>query len=239
MIRPQLFTAKLADKVVLNEKFQQLYFELTQPSSMVFEAGQYISLSLPDGQERRSYSICSAPDKTHGFEVLVDIAPQGKGVQYLQSLQFGQEISFLAPLGLFVVPEIFPTLPNQPLVFIANGSGIAPFRSIVLDQLQQKQNQNKITLYWGVRHEEELCWLDEFEDLMASYPNFQLHLVISQAHPEWSLCRGRVTDCLLVHELPEYADYFLCGSAHMIDDMLELLRQKEIPKAKLHREKFF
>lgn len=238
-IRPQIFSAKLADKTILNGKFQQLYFELLQPNTIAFQAGQYISLSLPNTQERRSYSICSEPSKNHGFEVLLDITPQGKGTLYLQNLEFGQEINFLAPLGLFMVPEQLPTLPNQPLIFVANGSGVAPYRSMLLDQLEQKQNHNKIILHWGLRHEEELFWLEEFEELMKTYPNFRFHPVISQAKPEWSLCRGRVTDCLNVHDLLEYADYFLCGSSQMIDDMVQLLNQKEIPKHKIHREKFF
>jgi NAD(P)H-flavin reductase len=239
MIRPQPFTAKLSDKIILNDKFQHLYFELEQPNVMEFEAGQYISLALPGTSERRSYSLCSAPEKNHGFELMIDISPHGKGVQYLESLQFGQEISFLAPLGIFVVPPELSSLPNQPLTFIASGSGIAPFRGMLLDQLQQKNNKNTITLYWGIRHEEELFWLDEFEDLMVTHSQFKFHPVISQAKPEWPLCRGRVTDCLSVHQLPENADYFLCGSSQMILDMVQLLDQKGIPKQKVHREKFF
>lgn len=238
-VRPQVFTAKLSDRVILNEKFHHYYFELEQPSHIEFKAGQYISLSLPDGQERRSYSICSAPDKDHGFEVLLDIAPQGKATKYLENITFGQEISFLAPLGLFVVPEELTTLPNQPLVFIATGSGIAPYRGLLLDQLQQKNNRNQMTLYWGMRHEDQLIWLDEFEDLMVSYPNFKFHPVISQAKPEWPLCRGRVNNCISAHPQLEFADYFLCGSSQMIDDMVQLLSQMGVPKAKIHREKFF
>ncbi len=238
MIRPQIFTAKLADRIDLNPRFHHFYLELVhQPDVIEFEAGQYISLSLPDGsQERRSYSICSAPEKNHGFEMLIDYKPQGKGTKYLENLQFGEEIQFLAPMGLFTIST---EVASNTLVLIANGSGIAPYRAMLQDQLQQKHNKNSITLYWGVRHEDELFWLDEFEELMDAFPNFQFHPVVSQAGDVWSLCRGRVTDCLSVHQLPENAEYFLCGSNPMIESVLKIFEQKAIPKEKIHREKFY
>lgn len=242
MIRPQHFTAKLADKIILNEKFIQLFFELVEPNLLTFSAGQYASIALPADAvtgvigERRSYSISSAPEKNHGFELLVDISPKGKGTTYLDSLQFGDEIRFLAPLGLFSVAEDAQT---KPLVLIATGSGIAPFMSIVLDELQQKLNKNQITLYWGLRHVEELFWEDEFEELATDFPNFHFHPVISQAVPEWPLCRGRVTDCLSVHELPAEANYYLCGSTSMIKDVIELLIKKRISETQIHHEKFY
>ncbi len=235
MIKPQNFTAKLADKVELNSKYVQLNFELILPNHMEFVAGQYISLSIANSLERRSYSIYSSPDNTHGFEVLLDITPQGIGSRYLNGLQFGQEVQFLSPLGFFTVPDGI----QNPLVFVATGSGVAPMRSMILDQLQNKKNTQKIVLHWGLRHEEELFWEDEIEDLIADFPNFQFHPVISQAKGPWPLCRGRVTDCLLGHELLPNAHYFLCGGTAMVDDVQTILKEKNIPKENIHREKFY
>src|SRR5258708_37166075 len=88
--KPQQFTAKLADKTTLNNKYVQLSFELAQPHRLEFSAGQYISIAVPGtGGERRSYSICSTPENDHGFEILLDLTPMGKGTQYLNGLQVG------------------------------------------------------------------------------------------------------------------------------------------------------
>lgn len=233
---PKQYIAKLADKHVLNSKYTQLFFELAQPHLMEFSAGQYASVALPEGGYRRSYSLCSTPETTHGFEFLLDLAPNGIGVQYLNSLQFGQEMSLLAPLGFFTVSEVAKT---SPLVLLATGSGIAPFRSMLLDQLQLQHNQQPIFLYWGLRYVEELFWQDEFEELATTFPNFHFHPVISRAIPEWPLCRGRVTDCLLVHELPPDAHYFLCGNTNMIQDVMAMLTQKGITEERIHHEKFY
>jgi|SRR5579859_1056941 len=239
MTRPQQLTAKLSDKTVLNEKFTQFSFELAQPHRLEFSAGQYISLALPNEKgERRSYSICSSPENDHGFEILLDITPMGKATQYLNNLKFGEEIQFLAPLGLFTIsPEL--EKKQQPLIFVATGSGIAPYRSMLADQLQQKRNGAKIILYWGLRYVQELFWEEEFEEMETAFPNFQFHPTISQPVPEWTLCRGRVTNCLSVHQQPTDADYFLCGSSAMIDDVIKLLHEKNVPKEKIHRELFY
>jgi ferredoxin-NADP reductase len=236
MTPPQLFTAKLSDTRVHNPKFTHYFFELLEPNEFHFEAGQYVSLQVAERGDRRSYSVCSSPVLTHKFELLVDITPGGLGSQYMQSLQFGAEVKMLGPLGTF-------TVSNDPaeteLVFIATGSGITPFRGMLLDQLQTKQDTRPITLYWGLRHEHEMFWQDEFMELSAQFPNFKFHPVISQPSNEWPLCRGRVTNCLSVHDIPSTGGYYLCGNAAMIKDTTALLAERGITPEHIHFEKFY
>lgn len=233
---PQQFTAKLSDKKVLNRKFIQYRFELVEPHSFAFVAGQYISFPVSEKGERRSYSICSTPALDHGFEVLVDVTPNGLGVKFFERLQFGDEIKALGPLGRFVIQDD-PT--EKGLVCIATGSGIAPFRGVIMDLLHDKKDTRDITLYWGLRHVEDLTWQDEFQTLAESFPNFHFHPVLSQAPQEWPLCRGRVTDCLNVHALPAEAGYYLCGNAMMIQDVKANLEQKGVALQNIHHEKFY
>ena len=254
-------TAKLADKIVFNEKFAQYRFELESPHAMEFRAGQYISIVVAENGDRRSYSLCSNPDSTHTFELLIDHSPQGVGSQFLNNLQFGQTIQLMGPMGRFVVAPAAPAVTTElttdstetpvesaatalpaaedAIVLVATGSGIAPMRSIVLDLLQDRHDARPIMLYWGLRHVAELFWQNEFQDLVEGFANFSFHPVISQAVDEWPLCRGRVTDCLNIHTLPENAGYYLCGSAAMIADTNQLLLDKGIAKERIHFEKFY
>lgn len=236
MTPPQQYTSRLEEKKVLNDKFIQYSFELLQPHRLNFEAGQYLSLKVSDQGERRSYSICSTPDIKHGLELIVDISPGGIGSKYLSNLEFGDQISFLAPMGRFVIPE---NITDQTMMFVATGSGIAPFRSMILDQLQAKRSSKKMVLHWGVRYVEDLIWLDEFEDLAESFPNFSFHPVISKPVKKWTLCSGRVTDCLSIHQFVKGAAYFLCGNASMISDVSEFLTQKGVGPDRVYQEKFY
>lgn len=236
MFKPQQFKAKLADKQVFNDKYSQYNFTLVAPHQMEFDPGQYVSIVVDEHGDRRSYSIASKPENKDGFELLVDHTPQGSGTKLLQNLEFGAEINVMGPLGRFTFNKDEAV---DELVFVATGSGIAPFRSMILSMLQEGTEKRNITLYWGMRHVEELFWQNDFQDLAESFSNFHFHPVISQAIEEWPLCRGRVTDCLRIHEIPVNGGYYLCGNAHMIQDVTALLEEKGVPNEHVHFEKFF
>jgi NAD(P)H-flavin reductase len=213
-------------------------FELVEPHEISFVAGQYVSVKVSDAGERRSYSIVSSPDIKHGFELALDISPGGIGSRYFQGLQFGQEIQALGPMGRFVIEDAAPEV-EPALVFIATGSGIAPFRSMLLDMLQVRHDTRPMILYWGLRHEAELFWELEFQNLSRDFPNFSFHPVISQGTSEWTLCKGRVTDCLNTHGVIQPAGYYLCGSQPMIEGTSAQLQQAGIDQSCIHHEKFY
>jgi NAD(P)H-flavin reductase len=233
---PQRCQVQLVEKIEHNAKFIQYYFEYQQPATAEFDAGQYASLQVSERGDRRSYSICSTPDKTHGFELLVDISPGGVGSQFLSKLEYGQTVHALVPLGVF-------TLSHDPseeaLVFVATGSGIAPFRSMIQHLLQTEHSTIPIYLHWGMRFADDLFWLEEWQQLADAFPNFHFHPVISKPDPNWTLCQGRVTDCLSVHEMPVNAGYYLCGNKPMIVDTMALLQTKGVTPEHIHHEKFY
>jgi ferredoxin-NADP reductase len=232
---PALYTARLEDKVTLTPRFIQYMFELKNPLQMPFEAGQYVSIKVADRGDRRSYSICSSPNIQHGFELMVDLKPNGVGVQYLEGLQFGAEISLLGPLGRFVVT---PTQTETALYFIATGSGIAPFRSMILDLLE-KQDKRPIVLYWGLRQEQDMFWQLEFQELSKNYPHFSFQIILSQPQPEWPLNKGRVTDLVAALEKPVTAGYYLCGNGKMVTDVTAQLAAAGVDPTHIHSELFY
>lgn len=233
---PQKCVAKLANKIQLNSKFVHYFFEYVQPAVIQHLAGQYVSMQVTETGTRRSYSICSSPAITHGFELLVDITPQGVGTLYLESLKFGQEVNLLAPLGIFTVAE---GADEAAITFVATGAGVAPFQSMILDLLQVKHDTRPITLYWGLRDVEHVFWEAEFSELADNFPNFHFHPTLSQAPVEWPLCKGRVTNCLSIHDLESNAGYYICGNQTMVKDVSELLLTKGVTADRIHHEKFY
>lgn len=235
-IVPQQFQAIFEDKQIYNEKFVHYSFELKNPHRLQFKAGQYLSLAIDAQGKRRAYSIINPPSIDHGVELLVEPVSGGAGTAYLTNLQFGNEVSFLAPLGMFTI-DFSATEAEQEIFLIATGSGIAPLRSMLLD-LIDKQDKRPIHLYWGLRFVEHLIWEDEFQRLEESFPNFHFHPVISKAPDAWTLSRGRVTEILSVLDLPTSAGYYVCGSAAMVKDTFEILKQKGVADSLLHKENF-
>ncbi len=232
-----LFKAKLSEKTLVGGKFIFLKLELVEPTKITFTAGQYILLNTPITPQKRQYSIVSAPRLDHAIELLVELIPDGKASGYLNSLDPGAEVDFYAPAGEFTIAE--PVQQTQdPLVFIGTGSGFAPLRSMILDQLRTRETKRPLMLYWGMRHAEELFWLEDLEELKNNFPNFSYHITLSQAPDEWTLCRGRVTDCLSVHDLASNAHYYICGNPHMIEDVMKIIGSRGVQADHIHHEKF-
>jgi len=237
-MKPQKFIAKLTDKKIFNKKFSKYIFEMEQPHRMEFKAGQFVSIKVDDSGTRRSYSICSNPGTHHSFELLIDHDPNGKGTNFFENLEFGAEIDVLGPMGEFTL-DVENNETSDELVFIATGSGIAPLRSMILHLLQNLKEKRPITLYWGLRYAENMFWENEFQDFVESYDNFKFHPVLSKAIEEWPLCKGRVTDCLTIHDVPVNGSYYLCGGTGMIADVSKILQDSGIVKENIHFEKFF
>lgn len=238
MTPPKQYTAKLQDKIVFHDKFVEYHFELVEPHTMDFRAGQYVSIKVAENGTRRSYSICSSPAVNHGFQLMVDNTPDGVGTNYLKNLEFGEEIELLGPMGHFVLKDPAES-GEEAIVLVATGSGITPFRSMLYELLQVNQDKRPVYLHWGIRFADHFIWLDEMEDLEDAFANFSFHPVVSRPQQAWTLCRGRVTDCFAMHDIPENAGYYLCGGKPMIESMVTLLESRGVPKERVHHEKFF
>lgn len=242
MDKPQQYKGKVSEHILINERFQYLYIELVEPHQLEFQAGQYISIDVGGG-ERRCYSMASAPSKKHAVELCVDITPGGKGSEYLKNLKPGDEVRFLAPLGIFVMESRLRQGYVEPrekkLLFVATGTGIAPLRSMILDLLRDKQDARPMWLYWGLRFVEDMFWEEEFRQMHEFFENFNFHLTLSKPPNHWPLCNGYVTDCLK-DELKLNAGWgvYLCGSKEMVVDGNKLIVEMGVPKEQVHFEKF-
>ncbi|MCD8484067.1 FAD-binding oxidoreductase [Candidatus Woesebacteria bacterium] len=172
--RIQTFSARLSEKQIYNDIYTLYHFELSAPPRIAFTAGQYVLLTVPGTPYRRSYSIASEPDLEHAIELLVDLRPQGEATRYLGGLELGAEIEFMGPVGSFTVPRLDSVLGQEEseLWFVATGSGIAPFRSMIEDLLVDDADTRPITLVWGLRHAEHQFWYDEFTQLAEQHANF-------------------------------------------------------------------
>lgn len=238
----QKYRAKLSDKYYLSDNNRFLYakFELIEPNRFEFDAGQYVSLKINEKGERRSYSIASTPDETHGFHLLIEMIGEGKGSNFLSNLELGQEVEVLAPLGRFVVEPKTDLLPTKRL-FVATGSGIVPIWSMINDLLINKHEITPIRLHWGMKNEESIFFEDNLERLAEAHPNFVYDIVLSQPSTGWELCQGHVQDCLKrdfeSRELEKWEGY-VCGNQEVVIDICKYLESAGMHKDKIHHEKF-
>lgn len=233
MGKPQQYKGKVSDKQILNDKFQYLKIELVEPHQLEFQAGQYVSVDVGGGV-RRSYSIASAPSMKHAVELCVDITPGGKGSEYIKNLQPGSEVSFLAPLGVFVMAP-----GEKKLLLVATGTGIAPLRSMILDLLRDKQDQRPLWLFWGLRLVKDMFWVEDWRQIDEYYPNFHYCLLLSQPPERWPVESGYVTEEMKELALDKDWGVYVCGNPQMMEEVKKFAAGQGVPEKQIHYEKFF
>jgi ferredoxin-NADP reductase len=211
-----------------------LRFRLAPGKELHFKAGQFIQMfiPLPDGKIRRSsYSIASSPKNVDFFELCVTKVDGGISSTYLHSLKPGDKIQGMGPLGTFHFYE-----DGKDSVFVATGSGVAPFRAMIHDQLE-KGAPNSLTLIFGNRFEEDLIYRQEWESLARERPNFKAAMTLSRG--QWAGLKGYVQDHIddTVAD-PASKNFYICGLKNMIDAVEQKLLSLGVPKTQIHFERF-
>jgi ferredoxin-NADP reductase len=162
-------------KLTLTEKEHLLdnvwAFRFRPSEPLEWTAGQYVRVELPHDTPdsegtKRWFTVSSAP-----FEGIVQITTrvtQSTFKQALSKLEQGGELELLeAPHGDFVWQDT-----DMPLLFVAGGIGVTPFRSI-LKQRAHDHHPLNITLVYGSRTP-DVPFKDEFDQLAASDDHFKV-----------------------------------------------------------------
>lgn len=230
---PQKCSALVDSLTHLDGEVYNARFTMQTPANLIFIAGQYGSFVI-NPTTRRTYSFASLPRDNSSIETCVDLTPRGPGSLWLMSLKPGEVVQFLAPLGRFVVNKE----NTKRKVFVATGTGISAIRSMLLDVLES--GTLSCSLYWGVRHEENMFWDDQFELLAKKHSNFSFTRIVSQPKGQGQERIGRVTNFVTKEEKDlTNSEFYLCGNRQMIYDMKELLIEKSVPEEQIKSELFY
>lgn len=231
---PQRHTAIVLSIQTLNTNYYLIRFQSDPNNPFHFFAGQYIIFQLPPPKLRHTMSIASAPNPEGTFDILQGVVPGGLGTEWIKRLHVGEVVSFMGPLGRFSVRHE----TGKRNVFIATGCGIAPFMSMIGQELSTISYQLSTVLYWGMRYETDLFWQEEFAALAKEHPQFSWHLTLSRPSPTWSGEKGRVTGHMDEIVQPN-SQYYICGSSVVIGDVRKALLQRGVAIGDIMSEAFF
>ena len=198
-------------------------FSLRLPKSrFTFKAGQHISLGIQGDYQSREYSIYSGENDEH-LEVLVREVKKGYFSPKLSHLKPGDLVEVNGPFGKFRIDE--KKINDHKFVFIASGTGIAPFRSMV-----RTYPQLDYQIVHGVRYGHEAYDKDEYEP--------GRHILCTTGDKSGQV-HGRLTKYLKKATFDKTTQFYLCGNSNMIFDALELLKDKGFDRDQIHCEVYF
>ncbi len=201
-------------------------FALTWRRDFDFTAGQLAEVALDDKGPSRLYSLFTGPGEDEAG-VLFNIAEGGELTPSLARLAPGDTISIRGPSGSF------PAFMG-PGIWIANGTGLAPFLSMARAGLSAEK-----TLLHGARALEDFYFQDELEAVMGD----RYLRCRSGASGDFGnangIRAGRLTAVIDSESWDPGLMYELCGSASMVVDVRDLLMAKGVPHSGIISEVYF
>jgi CDP-4-dehydro-6-deoxyglucose reductase len=199
-----------------------------------FVPGQFLSLTHRIGEDEitRAYSIASPPGGGT-FALCANLVPDGHFSPFLFGLEPGAEIDFKGPYGAFILRR-----PVADSIFVATGTGIAPFRSMLQASLAEHPERS-FTLVFGVRHEHSLLYREEWVAMAREYPNFRYVPTLSRPTHTWTGLTGRVHGHTL-QALGERRDMdvYICGMREMVDELRSKLKEIGLDRKRMIYEKY-
>jgi ferredoxin/flavodoxin---NADP+ reductase len=216
----------------------------------VFTPGQFVVLGLPgsaprceaaepeqqtaeaDKLIRRAYSIASSSLEQEYLEFYISLVRSGSLTPRLFALELGDRLWLSPkPTGMFTLKDV---PPDQHVVFIATGTGLAPYISMLRTHLEAG-GPRKFAVLHGAYHSWDLGYRTELFTLQRLCRNFAYLPILSDPQGElfpWKGASGFVQDLWTggaldaawgFHPKAEDTHVFLCGHPAMIEAVTTLL----------------
>ena len=226
--------ARLVESRLIAPEVKHFVFDVPEVEQLPYQSGQFVSFSRDfDGKRiTRAYSTASPPIGNR-FDLCLNRVSDGIMSPWLFEIGAGEMIDMKGPLGYFTLRH-----PPNDSIFVATGTGIAPFRGMLLQHLPEHPDR-RITLVFGVRYERSLLYRDEFEQLAREYPGFRFWPLLSRPEASWQGRTGHVQPHVL-EALGDRRDIdvYICGLHQMVDDMRTQLKGIGLDRKRIIFEKY-
>lgn len=251
---------------------KEVKFKVKSGKRLSFQAGAYMEFKVPAGSNElrpidmpanfekhwndyshgkfshegatRHYSLANFDEETDEltfnirWQTAANGARAGIGSSYLGSLRIGDTISTKGPFS-----DFYATSNNRVRrLFIGAGSGLAPLRSIIFEQLKKHHHQGDMTLIYGARTEDDLLYQSELTALEQLHDNFYYIPTLSNPSEHWEGHSGYVQQVLSTHlskaVQPYSTEFYLCGPEAMMSEVEKILTEVGVPSNHIFKDSF-
>jgi ferredoxin-NADP reductase len=219
-----------------------ILFRTEKPKDFMFLAGQWCFLVVPDigfhdeRGLRRAFSIASSPLE---IDLLFVIKISDSALKRtMREVSLGASIVLESPRGNLTLPED----TSHPLVFLAGGVGIAPFRSLIRYAVDARTG-HEITLFYSSQTPEETPFLDELLRVNEEFPNVSVIPTMTRLRESpstWAGLTERINPEMIKNGCKDWeaAIYYVVGPPSMAAGMKQVLQEMNIPPARTKTELF-
>ncbi|KAI5646590.1 oxidoreductase NAD-binding domain-containing protein [Phthorimaea operculella] len=226
----------LVKVMLVCEAHLQLFFRRQTSSDgkkVLWKAGDHFLLKYNNGDQSctRAYTpiLSKKQINDYDFFILVRVYENGLVTNYLKHLQVGNETLWRGPYGSYN----YKANTFSRLVMVAQGTGIAPFISIIESVLGNEDDMTKIVLYYCAKNEDLILLRDEMY-AYREYWNFSYKIFLSQGLDksmkyQEPLIRHRLEpeDFDLLKPFHSSDQVLLCGSSEFMKHFEKLLNNED------------
>jgi len=239
VLHPKKLHVKVSE--IIDETASTKTFRLVPAQGWLppFQAGQYINLVVETGGiiTSRDYSISSSPTETAFYDITVRQVEDGFVSDFLLgSTKVGDEFESSSPAGNFFHNPLFH---GNDLVFLAGGSGITPFMSMIREAASMNLDR-RIHLFYGSRSDDDVIFEQEIETICSRHKNISWTKVISDPLQGYRGRTGFITADLMKSVLSDLSGrmFYLCGPEAMYTFCRNELSKAGIPSRKVRIEMY-
>jgi len=207
-----------------------------------FMPGQYLELVPPgEGWLSRAYSIGNAPRDDGSVELQVRRVSGGRMSDWIfERLKEGDVVQARGPHGHFTMRS----LPSTPLVFVAGGTGFAPIKAMIEQELTFGQRRD-VLFFWGVGTRDDVYEIGELEAWTERDHRLRCTLAIERGPlPEIlpgsvGSVAGNVAHAISIEGSKLTArDAYVAGPPAMMPAVIEALRRQGIADDRMFVDSF-
>ncbi|MGC8647603.1 MAG: ferredoxin--NADP reductase [Candidatus Micrarchaeia archaeon] len=202
----------------------------------VFDPGMFVMLEYVNSETSekisRAYSIASSPKDPY-LEFFITMI-HGRFTSHLDTAKIGDIYYVTGPYGQFrFTPGI-----DKKVLFLAGGTGIAPFMSM-LKYIRHLSYKDDIVLIYSVRYPNEIIRKDELEQLEKDL-NMKLIVTVTRPSPGdgWAGETGHINPDMIKRHAQDFAErtVYICGPLGFVNAMKDSCNALGIDKQKVRAD---
>lgn len=214
---------------------RSLFMAPSDGAALKFLPGQFISVSIPLGDETRTrpYTIASRPEDGNPFEICLNLVPGGRGAAWMFERKVGDELAFTGPFGTFTMEP--PS--GAEIVFIAEGTAIAAVRPM-LHRAAAAPAHPPLTLLQGADSADHLLYRAEFEALAARGAGLHYETMVAAQEEIYQRMRAEAERRWVREDSDRARQFYVCGIGAGVIALRDLLRGAGYQRRSVHYERW-
>ena len=211
-----------------------LSIRFRRPEGFNYLPGQWMLVTPGKKTEQPTKPLSLSSSPTEDF---LEVTKRLTGHEFsnaLAALKPGDAASLQGPYGHLTFHG-----EHDKICMLSGGIGITPLRSMIRYSVDKKLKTD-IVLIYSNRFENGIAFKEDFDALQETCPNFKMISTITNPSQEWKGLTGRINAEMVKRVVPDYADrvFYSCGPKLMVDDLVAMLEEMEIPKERVRFEYF-